>query len=106
MGFLGKSFKSAKRSRPVTKKKSRGAQSRKTGFLKKLDLLIADLNSLIEATSGNRKFTYKARLQQAVAVRARVKRSSSKPRSPGKPMYLVGPGSVRFVSGGAPGSKR
>lgn len=106
MGFLGKSFKPAKRSRPATKKKSRGAEARKMGFLKKLDRLIADLTSLIEATSGNRKFTYQIRLQQAVSVRARVKRSSSKPRSPGKTIYLVGPGSVRFVSGGAPGSKR
>lgn len=108
MGFLGKALpgkkKARKRYRPAAKKKA--LHSGKAGFLKRLDRLIADLTSLVEATPGNRKFTYQFRLQQALSVRDRVKRSGSRPRSPGKTIYLVSPGSVRFVSGGAPGSKR
>ncbi|WP_292326033.1 MULTISPECIES: hypothetical protein [Mesorhizobium] len=102
MGFLGKPHKGKKKAR---KRKADPRQSRKAAFLSKLERLIADLTTLVEATSGNRKFTYQIRLQQALAVRDRVKKGP-KPRQPGKTVYLVGPGSVRFVSGGAPGSKR
>lgn len=75
-------------------------------YMRKLDRLIAKLTRLVELTPGNRKFTYRVRLQQALSAQARVKRSMSKGPSPGRTVYLVGPSSVRFVSGGAPGSKR